>query len=128
MTIIIILWSGVILTHYFIGGLGSESSGCTVRSRCYLVNCPLPGGPECETRSFLAVEDITRASQQQLKRTVCAMMNLGKKSTVFIGVMKDGTVKGVKLNKHQVCTMNRYLECSSESRCVRVRFHTRLLC
>lgn len=79
-----------------------EASGSVVRSRCYLVNCPLPGGPECETRSFLPVADIDQLSQRQLKRTICAMMNVGKLSTIFIGALRDGTVKGVRLNRAKV--------------------------
>ena len=30
------------------------------------------------------------------------MMNLGKTATIFMGVLRDGIVKGVKLNKEQV--------------------------
>ena len=73
-----------------------------VRSRCYLVNCALPGGPECDTRCFMPVENITRISRKWLKRCICAMMNVGKTSTIFMGVLREGIVKGVKLNKEQV--------------------------
>ena len=73
-----------------------------MRSRCYLVNCALPGGPERDTRSFVPVEDVTRVSRRGLRRCVCSMMNLGKTATIFMGVRRDGIVKGVKLNKEQV--------------------------
>lgn len=80
----------------------SEASGGVVRSRCYLINCALPGGPEHDTRSFMPVEDVTRVSRRGLRRCVCSMMNLGKTATIFMGVLRDGIVKGVKLNKEQV--------------------------
>ena len=80
----------------------SEASGSVLRSRCYLVNCTLPGGPESDTRSFMPVEDITRVSRRWLRRCVCSMMNLGKMSTIFMGVLKEGLVKGIKLNREQV--------------------------
>lgn len=80
----------------------SEASGGVMRSRCYLVNCAFPGGPEHDTRSFMPVEDVTRVSRRGLRRCVCSMMNLGKTATIFMGVLRDGIVKGVKLNKEQV--------------------------
>ena len=79
-----------------------EVSGSIIRNRCYLVDCPLPGGPECETRSFVPVTDINQLSLWQLKRTICGMMNFGKSSVIFIGVLNNGSVKGVKLNRAQV--------------------------
>lgn len=94
-----------VLWHYTTGGneeADSEASGSVVRSRCYLVNCALPGGPERDTRSFMPVEDVTRLSRRWLRRCVCSMMNLGKTSTIFMGVLKEGLVKGIKLNKEQV--------------------------
>lgn len=82
-----------------------EASGSVAKNNCYLVNCALPGGLENATRSFIAVENITDVSRRLIKRTVCAMMNLGKTSTIYIGVLKDGTVKGVRLSRQQVCTV-----------------------
>ena len=86
----------------------SEASGSVMRSRCYLVNCALPGGPECDTRSFLLVENITQVSRKWLRKCICSMMNLGKTSTIFMGVLKEGIVKGVKLNKEQVLVVTNY--------------------
>ena len=80
----------------------SEASGSVVRSKCYLVNCALPGGPERDTRSFMPVQNISRVSRKGLRRGICSMMNLGKTSTIFMGVLKEGIVKGVKLSKEQV--------------------------
>ena len=79
-----------------------EASGSVTRRKCYLVNCALPGGTACDTRSFIAVQNINHVSRRLIRRTMCAMMNLGQTSTIFIGVLKDGIVKGVKLTKTEV--------------------------
>ena len=50
----------------------------------------------------MPLTDINDLPLRQLKRTICGMMNFGKSSTIFIGVLNNGSVKGVKLNRAQV--------------------------
>ena len=53
-------------------------------------------------RAFYEVDDITVFPTGRLKRSICALMNTGQGGSVYLGVNKQGIVRGCVITRKQV--------------------------